>query len=123
MTHCRPSPTVVLTRTDVIALQLRVFRPFFISVDLPYSVRRGEIVAVPVVVFNYLSKDVTADVTLENIGQFDFADYSNEVKDSSELYRPRLNVNWFGRGQYGGTRPTVCIRNCLQNWNCTNGNR
>ncbi|VVC42395.1 Alpha-2-macroglobulin, thiol-ester bond-forming,Alpha-macroglobulin, receptor-binding,Alpha-2- [Cinara cedri] len=68
--------------------KLRVFRPFFISVDLPYSVRRGEFVAIPVVVFNYLSKDVTADVTLENIGQFDFADYSNEVRDSKlELYR------------------------------------
>jgi len=67
----------------VVILQLKVFRPFFISVDLPYSVRRGEIVAIPVVVFNYLSKDVTADVTLENIGQFEFADYSNEVKDSS----------------------------------------
>lgn len=67
----------------IVVLQLRVFRQFFISVDLPYSVRRGEIVAIPVVVFNYLSKDVTADVTLENIGQFEFADYSNDVKDSS----------------------------------------
>lgn len=42
--------------------------------------------AIPVVVFNYLNKDVTADVTLENIGQFDFADYSNEAKDSSNYY-------------------------------------
>ncbi|XP_050529257.1 CD109 antigen-like isoform X2 [Daktulosphaira vitifoliae] len=68
--------------------KLRVFRPFFISVDLPYSVRRGEVVAIPVVVFNYLNKDVTADVTLENIGQFEFADYSNEIKDSKlELYQ------------------------------------
>lgn len=64
--------------------QLKVFRPFFISVDLPYSVRRGEVVAIPVVVFNYLSKDVTADVTLENVGQFDFADESNDIKDSSK---------------------------------------
>lgn len=69
----------------IIFLQLRVFRQFFISVDLPYSVRRGEIVAIPVVVFNYLSKDVTADVTLENVGQFDFADYSNDVRDSSNI--------------------------------------
>ncbi|XP_050425560.1 CD109 antigen-like isoform X2 [Adelges cooleyi] len=68
--------------------KLRVFRPFFISVDLPYSVRRGEVVAIPVVVFNYLSKDVSADVTLENVGQFYFADYSNEIKDSKlELYQ------------------------------------
>lgn len=77
----------------IVVLQLRVFRPFFISVDLPYSVRRGEIVAIPVVVFNYLSKDVTADVTLENIGQFDFADYSNEVKDSSEKLKKKESFN------------------------------
>jgi len=46
-------------------------------------VRRGEYVSIPVVVFNYLNKDVTADVTLENIGQFDFAETSNDVRDSS----------------------------------------
>lgn len=62
-----------------VSFQLRVFRPFFISVDLPYSVRRGEIVAIPVVVFNYMNKDVTADVSLENNGQFDFAEDSNDV--------------------------------------------
>ncbi|XP_015369821.1 PREDICTED: CD109 antigen-like isoform X2 [Diuraphis noxia] len=68
--------------------KLKVFRPFFISVDLPYSVRRGEYVSIPVVVFNYLNKDVTADVTLENIGQFDFAETSNDVRDSKlELYK------------------------------------
>ncbi|XP_027843967.2 CD109 antigen-like isoform X1 [Aphis gossypii] len=68
--------------------KLKVFRPFFISVDLPYSVRRGEFVSIQVVVFNYLNKDVTADVTLENIGQFDFADTSNDVRDSKlELYK------------------------------------
>uniref|UniRef100_A0A2H8TEP0 TEP1-F n=1 Tax=Melanaphis sacchari TaxID=742174 RepID=A0A2H8TEP0_9HEMI len=68
--------------------KLKVFRPFFISVNLPYSVRRGEFVSIQVVVFNYLSKDVTADVTLENIGQFDFADNSNDVRDSKlELYK------------------------------------
>lgn len=62
--------------------KVRVFRPFFVSLDLPYSVIRGEIVAIPVVVFNYMDKDVIADVTLENAGQFDFADYSNDVNDS-----------------------------------------
>lgn len=80
-----------MLKNDVIVfVQLKVFKPFFISVDLPYSVRRGEIIAIPVVVFNYMRKDVTADVTLENIGQFDFADYtngnSNEAKDTSMTY-------------------------------------
>lgn len=61
--------------------QVRVFRPFFASLDLPYSVIRGETVAIPVVVFNYMNKDVDAEVTLENSDQFDFADYSNDVND------------------------------------------
>lgn len=69
--------------------KVRVFRRFFVSLDLPYSVKRGEIVAIPVVVFNYMDRDVVADVTLENAGQFDFADYSNDVNDvpAIELYR------------------------------------
>ncbi|KAG8336218.1 hypothetical protein J6590_049457 [Homalodisca vitripennis] len=61
--------------------KLRVFRPFFVSLDLPYSVIRGEIVAIPVVVFNYMDKDVDAEVTLENSDEFNFADYSNDVND------------------------------------------
>lgn len=69
--------------------KVRVFRRFFVSLDLPYSVIRGEIVAIPVVVFNYMDREVAADVTLENSGQFDFADYSNDVNDvpGIELYR------------------------------------
>lgn len=58
-----------------------MFKPFFISVDLPYSVIRGEIVAVQVSVFNYMNKDLTAEVLLTNEGQFDFAEVSNEVHD------------------------------------------
>ncbi|KMQ97464.1 cd109 antigen [Lasius niger] len=69
---------------------LKVFRPFFISMDLPYSVIRGEIVGIQIVVFNYMNKDLTAEVLLNNEGQqFDFAEVSNEVHDvpKLELYR------------------------------------
>lgn len=61
--------------------QLRVFRPFFLSLDLPYSVIRGEIVAIPIVVFNYMNKDLEVDVTLENeqLENFEFAEVSNDV--------------------------------------------
>ncbi|XP_049951328.1 CD109 antigen-like isoform X5 [Schistocerca serialis cubense] len=73
--------------------KVRVFRPFFISIDLPYSVIRGEIVAIPIVVFNYMDKDVVADVTLEKVelGTFDFAEVSNEVSSVNkvELYRKK----------------------------------
>ncbi|KAL1124405.1 hypothetical protein AAG570_001034, partial [Ranatra chinensis] len=68
---------------------VKVFRPFFVSLDLPYSVIRGETVSIPVVVFNYMDQTVAADVTIENVGQFDFADYSNDVyqQPKLELYR------------------------------------
>ncbi|XP_014472781.1 PREDICTED: CD109 antigen-like isoform X2 [Dinoponera quadriceps] len=71
--------------------KLKVFRPFFVSVDLPYSVIRGEIVAIQIAVFNYLNKDLTAEVLLKNEGQFDFAEVSNEVNDAPklELYRTK----------------------------------
>ncbi|XP_011135984.1 CD109 antigen isoform X2 [Harpegnathos saltator] len=71
--------------------KLKVFRPFFISVDLPYSVMRGEIVAIQIAVFNYMNKDLTAEVLLKNEGQFDFAEVSNEVNDAPrlELYRAK----------------------------------
>ncbi|XP_012136997.1 thioester-containing protein 1 allele R1 isoform X2 [Megachile rotundata] len=70
---------------------LKVFRPFFITMDLPYSVIRGEIVATQIVVFNYMNKDVVAEVLLTNEGQFDFAEISNEVHDvpKLELYRKK----------------------------------
>ena len=60
---------------------MKVFRPFFVAMDLPYSVIRGEIVAIQIVVFNYMNKAVTAEVLLTNEGQFDFAEVSNEVHD------------------------------------------
>ncbi|XP_076245134.1 thioester-containing protein 1 allele R1 isoform X2 [Calliopsis andreniformis] len=71
--------------------KLKVFRPFFLSMDLPYSVIRGEIVAIQIVVFNYMNKAVTAEVLLSNEGQFDFAEVSNEVHDvpKLELYRKK----------------------------------
>lgn len=42
----------------MIFFQLRVFQPFFVSVDLPYSVIRGEEVAITAVVFNYEDTDM-----------------------------------------------------------------
>lgn len=61
------------------------------SIDLPYSVLRGETIAIPVVVFNYMDKAIQAEVILENSGQFEFADYSNEVNDQPSTYT--LNKN------------------------------
>lgn len=67
-----------------------MFRPFFIQLNLPYSVIRGEVVAIQAVIFNYMNKEVTAELTFENIGDFQFVD-SNEVEDN-EISR---NINYY----------------------------
>ena len=68
--------------------KLEVFQPFFVSLNLPYSVKRGEIIAIPIVVFNYMDHDLDAEVTLDNTGQeFDFIDIAEEGSDTpSEWY-------------------------------------
>ncbi|XP_059143996.1 CD109 antigen-like [Physella acuta] len=43
---------------------LKVFRPFFVSLNLPYSVTRGEQLALQANVFNYLTGDMQVRVTL-----------------------------------------------------------
>ncbi|XP_050081678.1 CD109 antigen-like isoform X3 [Anopheles aquasalis] len=66
--------------------KLNVFLPFFVSTNLPYSVKRGEVVAIPIVVFNYMEDDLTATVVLENKEQeFEFADVENEIIDTSKV--------------------------------------
>ncbi|XP_045036417.1 CD109 antigen isoform X3 [Daphnia magna] len=60
--------------------KMQVFRPFFIQLNLPYSVIRGEVVAIQAVVFNYMNKEITAELTFENIGDFQFVD--NGVEDN-----------------------------------------
>ncbi|XP_063696587.1 CD109 antigen-like isoform X3 [Culicoides brevitarsis] len=65
---------------------LNVFQPFFVSLNLPYSVKRGEIVSIPVVVFNYMERDQTAEVTLHNAeNEFEFVELDNEIPDDSKV--------------------------------------
>lgn len=54
--------------------------------NLPYSVIRGEIVAIPIVIFNYMNKDLNVEVVLENNGDFEFAEVSNEVHDTKRTH-------------------------------------
>jgi CD109 antigen len=73
--------------------KLEVFQPFFVSTNLPYSIKRGEVVSIPIVVFNYMNEDVQAEVTLDNtLLEFEFADVDEATNDSKpkvELYRTR----------------------------------
>ncbi|XP_076058869.1 CD109 antigen-like [Oratosquilla oratoria] len=72
--------------------KLTVFRPFFLSLNLPYSVVRGEAVAVELVVFNYGKSDVQASVVIENSGDFLFADFANEIDQASPAARKTREV-------------------------------
>lgn len=63
--------------------KVTVFRPFFISLNLPYSIIRGEAVAIQIVVFNYMQKDVEAVVVLKNSGQFDFVTFESDANEIS----------------------------------------
>uniref|UniRef100_A0A2M4BA09 TEP1-F n=1 Tax=Anopheles marajoara TaxID=58244 RepID=A0A2M4BA09_9DIPT len=57
--------------------KINVFLPFFISMSLPYSVKHGESVRIPVIVFNYLNEDQMVDVIFYNNHQeFEFTDDS-----------------------------------------------
>lgn len=54
---------------------VKVFQPFFISLNLPYSVKRGEIVAMSAILFNYLDTKIVANLSLQNEnGEFEFVD-------------------------------------------------
>merc|ERR1719270_3089200 len=77
--------------------ELDLFQPFYVLTNLPYSVRVGETLAVEMVVFNYLSKEISAEVTLENPNGSGFIFGSpnpNEIDDGSlptiELERTKV---------------------------------
>ncbi|XP_037047883.1 CD109 antigen-like [Bradysia coprophila] len=65
---------------------MKVFQPFFVSLNLPYSIKRGEAVAIQIVVFNYMDETVYATVTLENAeNEFVYSDPSNEVLEAPRI--------------------------------------
>ncbi|XP_073821630.1 LOW QUALITY PROTEIN: thioester-containing protein 1 allele R1-like [Musca autumnalis] len=60
--------------------KITTFQPFFISIRLPYSVKRGEVINIPALVFNYLDKTLDVEVTLDNMdNEFEFTEVTNEV--------------------------------------------
>lgn len=66
-----------------VPMKLKVFRPFFISLNIPYSVVKGEAVGVQVLVHNYMERNINADITLDNSGnQFSFTQDENEIESS-----------------------------------------
>uniref|UniRef100_A0A1I8BTY6 NTR domain-containing protein n=1 Tax=Meloidogyne hapla TaxID=6305 RepID=A0A1I8BTY6_MELHA len=68
-------------------LKLRVFRPFFLRLELPYSVKRGEKMALQVLIFNYLETEQEVTVTLKPNPGFELLQ-----KDGSPLRPPRQDL-------------------------------
>ncbi|XP_077982153.1 CD109 antigen-like isoform X2 [Glandiceps talaboti] len=59
------------------------FKPFFVSLSLPYSVVRGEELAMKALVFNYQTYDMEVTVTLEQSN--DFMNVLLTLKDNEEV--------------------------------------
>ena len=75
------------------SLKINVFRPFFVKLSLPYSIIRGESIALQVLVFNYQNKPVTAEVVMQNEkDEFEFTNTANEI-DSSTLKEKRKTIS------------------------------
>ena len=53
---------------------LKVFQPFFLTIDLPYSAIRGEEFPVSVAVYNYLEPTQSVQVEIEKSDWFDLLD-------------------------------------------------
>lgn len=52
-------------RLGSLSSSIRVFQPFFVDLNLPVALTRGDEVAVPVVVYNYLDQPQTVELTLD----------------------------------------------------------
>ena len=79
-----------------LVLQITVFRPFFLKLSLPYSIIRGESVALQVLVFNYQNKPVTAEVVMHNEkDEFEFAYGCNLIGDEVNEKRKTVTVPAF----------------------------
>jgi hypothetical protein len=64
---------------------IRVFQPFFVDLNLPVALTRGDEVAVPVVVYNYLAEPQTVELRLEKAGWFEL--------DGDAVQRIELGAN------------------------------
>ncbi|XP_058032225.1 CD109 antigen [Ahaetulla prasina] len=62
-----------------IPIELEVFQPFFVSLNLPPSVIRGEQFILEVNIFNYLKESTEVTVTLETSDSFEIFVISNDI--------------------------------------------
>ncbi|XP_053237251.1 CD109 antigen isoform X1 [Podarcis raffonei] len=60
-------------------IELEVFQPFFVSLNLPPSVTRGEEIVLEVNLFNYLKEGTEVTVTLDTSDTFEILIVSNDI--------------------------------------------
>ncbi|XP_021062209.1 CD109 antigen [Mus pahari] len=70
--------------------ELQAFQPFFIFLNLPYSVIRGEEFALEVSIINYLKDTIKVVVLIEESDRFDILMSSNDVNNT--IYRKTVLV-------------------------------
>ncbi|XP_053566416.1 CD109 antigen-like [Bombina bombina] len=58
-------------------VELQAFKPFFISLNMPYSVTRGEQFVLEVTLFNYLAENIQVVVTLESSNSYEIIVVNN----------------------------------------------
>lgn len=73
--------------------ELTVFQPFFVSANLPYSIKRGEIVSIQFLVFNYLQSEQDVELTFFNDdNEFEFEENENKkVSTLSKVIKIKAN--------------------------------
>ncbi|XP_017096897.2 CD109 antigen [Drosophila bipectinata] len=85
-----PDTGIALTKE---ATKIRAFKPFFVSTNLPYSVKRGEIIVIPVIVFNYMDETAKTKVSMDNSDEeYDFAEASSSNAQSNLKREKQLRI-------------------------------
>ncbi|XP_070574483.1 CD109 antigen-like [Ptychodera flava] len=73
---------------------VKAFKPFFVSLNLPYSIIRGEEVALQAIVFNYMANDMDVSVILDSSEDFNniIVSTEGEVEYTQVLQEAKIAV-------------------------------
>lgn len=70
---------------------LKVFQPFFVSIQLPYSIKRGETVIIPFTVFNYQDFSISAELIIQN--EFNDYEFIEPIENDQKTNKIQLNIS------------------------------
>ncbi|KAL9707304.1 hypothetical protein quinque_010822 [Culex quinquefasciatus] len=89
-----------------------VYQPFYIIADLPYSIKRDEVVVIQVTVFNFLGTTLTSDVTLFNKNdEIEFVDNYVEFESATDVTLSDMNVRAVETQVTRRTKPVIVPAN------------